>query len=144
MKEFQIFTVEREQEQPLEMVTVLRWDNASRGSAIGLTALYVAEGRPHAACCAYPYEGRLQYEFGVVSRNARRGERRGTECWNLPSRAVQYRVVEGAAAPGKSKTERLLQMKKVLERFKLVLLGWTEGDADRQELRLMPRPLFRY
>jgi hypothetical protein len=39
---------------------------------------------------------------------------------------------------------RLRQMKAIVERFKATMTGWKGDNSDREELRLLPRPLYRY
>lgn len=144
LKDYQVFVREGDEERPLEMISALRWDNVSRGSAIGLTVLYVNKGRPHAACCIYPWQDRLQFEFGALSRGLLRGEKEGVEFWNMATPGAEYHTLGHTPTAAKTKVARLLQMKKLLDRFSLTLLGWNAGDTDRQQLRLMPTPLYRY
>ncbi|MEX2027318.1 MAG: hypothetical protein WEH44_08450, partial [Pirellulaceae bacterium] len=52
----------------------------------------------------------------------------------------------GPAAPAVEETrpQRLRQMKALAERFRGTLLGWKRLTIDREELRLLTRPLYRY
>jgi hypothetical protein len=61
-------------ETPLKSVPVLRWGNQERGSETGLTVLYVADGRPQAVLCVYPWDGQLIHEFSSLSEGHVRGE----------------------------------------------------------------------
>lgn len=129
---------------PLKPLPVLRWDNNTRGSQTGLTALYVGEGRPEAIVCIYPWEQNLVHEFASLSRGPLTGRRDSTLFWQPQSAGVQFRAIPDAEPPSPSRAARLLQMKSLARRFGTTLVGWRRDDSDRQELRLMPRPLHRY
>ena len=129
---------------PLKALPVLRWDNNARGSQTGLTALYIGKGRPEAVVCVYPWEQNLVHEFASLSRGPLSGRRDGAAFWQPQSAGVQFRAIAGAEPPPKSRSARLLQMKSLSRRFGATLVGWKRDDSDRQELRLMPRPLHRY
>jgi len=129
---------------PLEPMAVLRWDNNARGSQTGLTALYIGKGRPEAIVCIYPWEQNLVHEFASLSRGPVSGRRDGVLFWQAQAAGVQFRAVPAAEAPSGSPAARLRQMKALARRFDATLVGWKRDDSDRQELRLMPRPLHRY
>lgn len=133
-----------ELETPLKAVPVLRWDNNARGSASGLTAVYVGGGRSEAVVCVYPWEGRLVHEFSSLSRGRLVAAKDGVTFWHPEEPGVSFRAVPKADAPAESPAARLRQMKKLVRRFEATLVGWRRDDSDRQELRLLPRALYRY
>jgi hypothetical protein len=57
---------------------------------------------------------------------------------------VEFHPAPDAPKPASSPPERLRQMKAIAERFKATMTGWSADNADREELRLLPRPLYRY
>jgi hypothetical protein len=131
--------------EPLEIGARLRWDNNSRGSESGLTAVYVRDGMPEAVVCVYPWSGQLVHDFSSLSRGRIVGRRENQSFWETDRPGVEFRRVPGAAAPAQSRAARLLQMKELARaRFEGILVGWKPDDSDRQELRLLPRPLYRY
>ncbi|HEV3023385.1 MAG TPA: hypothetical protein VGX76_13000, partial [Pirellulales bacterium] len=52
--------------------------------------------------------------------------------------------IPDAPAPETTRVGRLRQMKSLAEQFQSTLVGWKADNTDREELRLLPRPLFRY
>jgi hypothetical protein len=131
-------------ETPLTPTPVLRWDNNSRGSSTGLTVLYIAHGRPEAACAVYPWDGRLVHEFDSLSRGPIRGSEDGAVFWSAETPGVAFRPVPDVDDPHPRPATRLRQMKTLSERFDVTLVGWRGDNSDRQELRLLPKPLYRY
>ncbi|MBW3542299.1 MAG: hypothetical protein KY476_18685 [Planctomycetes bacterium] len=139
------FTVP-EQNSTLQVVAVLRWDNQTRGSQTGLTALFVPHkgGRPEAVVCAYPWEGRLTHEFSSLSRRRFSATLHGEAFWAPERAGLDFAKIPDADPPAASAVARLRQMKSHAERFEATLLGWRADRTDRQELRRLPRPLYRY
>lgn len=130
-------------EVPLTPTPVLRWDNNTRGSSTGLTVLYIADGRPEAACAIYPWNGRLVHEFDSLSRGPIHGSEDGEMFWNTEP-GVVFRPIPDAGDPHSRPATRLRQMKLLSERFDATLMGWRADSSDRQELRVLPRPIYRY
>jgi hypothetical protein len=64
--------------------------------------------------------------------------------WYPETAGVEFKDVPGAPQPAKTPGERLRQMKAIAERFKATMTGWQADNTDREELRLLPRPLYRY
>lgn len=132
-------------DEPLEIAARLRWDNNSRGSENGLTAVYVRHGRPEAVVCVYPWSGRLVHDFSSLSRGRVTGRLAGETFWETNRPGAEFRRVPDSEAPAESRAARLRQMKDLVRtRFEGTLVGWKPDDSDRQELRLLPRPLYRY
>jgi hypothetical protein len=131
---------------PAKPVVALRWANNSRGngSEDGATVLFVHAGRPLAAACFYPWEGRLVHDFEAISRERVIGRRNGTIIWQPQTSGVKFADVPDAPAPDASRAQRLRQMKSLAEQFQSTMLGWKSDASDREELRLLPRPLYRY
>ena len=130
--------------EPAQTLVALRWANNARGSEDGMTLLYVHEGRPLAAACVYPWAKRLEFDFESLSRGKIAAKRDGAIVWQPQQAGVTFADVPGASAPDKTKTQRLRQMKGLAEKFKATMLGWKVDSTDREELRLLTRPLFRY
>jgi len=63
---------------PMTAKVVLRWANNARGSENGMTVLFLADGRPEAVCCVYPWEQTLaRIRFPVARHLARETGRSG-------------------------------------------------------------------
>jgi hypothetical protein len=134
----------RDAQEPCKMLIALRWANNSRGSEDGATLIYVANGRPYAAACVYPWSKRLEHDFESLSRGPLVARREGQIIWQPQTAGVSFADIPEAHAPEASPAARLRQMKTLAERFSGILLGWKVDNSDREELRLLPRPLYRY
>jgi len=130
--------------QPAEARVVLRWANNARGSEDGTTMLYIHEGRPLAAACLYPWDGRLIHDFGAISKPGVVARRDGNVIWQPRESGVAFADIPDAPAPESTRAQRLRQMKSLAGQFQSTMLGWKADDTDREELRLLPRPLYRY
>jgi hypothetical protein len=128
---------------PLEPRAVLRWDNNVRGSALGLTVLYLAQGRPEAVCCIFPLDGKLYHEFGSLSRGPLRASCSGEVPWRPDEPGVEFHTL-GGARPHTVAQGRGRQLRQLAARFSVTLTGWDTDSAKRQDLRLLPKPIFRY
>jgi hypothetical protein len=125
---------------------VLRWRNVPRGQAgEAMMVVWADRGRPEVFASIYPWEGYLHHEFGSLSRSARLVARdKGNVLWAPNVAGVEFKAVPDAPPPAETPAARLRQMKSIAERFKATMTGWKGDDSDREELRLLPRPLFRY
>jgi hypothetical protein len=139
----QIFA-DAETTTPARAVVALRWANNARGSEDGTTVLYVHEGRPIAVACLYPWDGRLPRDFSVLARVPIVARHEGAVVWQPRRTEVKFADILDAPPPERSATQRLRQMKSLAGQFSSTLLGWKADDSDREELRLLPRPLYRY
>ena len=127
----------------MKAVPVLRWANNTRGSEDGLTVLWIHNGRPEAASAIYPWVDSLCHSFVTCSRGTVVASRDGKVVWR-PQKGVEFRAVPDAAAPAESVAARLRQMKAIAGEFHATLLGFKADNSDREELRLLARPLYRY
>lgn len=130
--------------EPAQTLVALRWANNTRGSEDGMTLLYIHEGRPLAVSCVYPWAKRLEHEFESLSRDRIVAKKDGAVVWQPQQAGVTFAGMPGAPAPDKAKAQRLRQMKSLAEKFKATMLGWKVDSTDREELRLLSRPLYRY
>ncbi len=127
-----------------DVLTALRWANNARGSEDGVTLLYVHQGRPLAAACVYPWGQRLEHGFESLSRTSIEARRDGQAVWQPQEPGVVFADIPQAPAPQETRPLRLRQLKALSERFQATLLGWKVDNTDREELRLLSRPLYRY
>lgn len=133
-----------EANQAAQVTPVLRWANNARGSEDGVTILYLHDGLPLAASCAYPWAQRLEHDFHSLSRGKLIARYNGVVFWQPQEAGVRFTDLPGAPAPDGTRTGRLRQMKILTERFRAIMTGWKADSTDREELRLLPKPLFRY
>ena len=130
--------------EPAQTIVALRWANNARGSEDGMTLLFVHEGRPLAAACVFPWAKRLEHDFESLSRDKIVAKRDGAIVWQPQQAGVTFADIPGAPVPDRAKAQRLRQMKTLAEKFKGTMLGWKADNTDREELRLLSRPLYRY
>lgn len=130
--------------EPAEARVALRWANNSRGSEDGITILYVSAGRPVAAACVYPWSGRLEHDFESLSRGPIVAKKDGAIVWQPQKAGVSFAPIPAADEPEAKPAGRLRQMKDLAGRFQATMLGWKVDNTDREELRLLPKPLYRY
>jgi hypothetical protein len=141
--QFDVFASD-EAEKPATAQVALRWANNTRGSEDGLTLLYIHEGRPLAAACLYPWDGRLVHDFEAISEDKIVAKKDGQVVWRPRESGVKFAEIPDAPAPEATPAQRLRQMKVLAEQFQSSMLGWKADSSDREELRLLTRPLYRY
>lgn len=130
--------------EPAKVLRALRWANNARGSEDGITVLYIHDGLPLAAACVYPWAGRLEHNFQSLSRDKIIARRDGSIVWQPQLAGVKFADIPGAQTPDGTRAGRLRQMKALAERFDATMLGWKADKTDREELRRLPKPLYRY
>jgi hypothetical protein len=131
---------------PLKPQLVLSWRNPVRGEqAKDMLALWLDEGRPAAAASVFPWDGKLCHEFVLLTGEAGLVARNGDAVvWSPRVGGVEFRDVPEAPTPADSPGVRLRQMKSLAEGFSATLIGWKANDAGPEQLRLLPKPLYRY
>lgn len=139
----QIFA-DAESDKAARAVVALRWANNARGSEDGMTVLYVHDGRPLAVACLYPWDGKLVREFSVLSLDRIVARRDGALIWQPQEPGLKFADIPEAPEPEPKAAPRLRQMKSLASHFQSTMLGWRTDNTDREELRLLPRPLYRY
>ncbi len=144
VREFQL-TVERDN-KPIELspIPALRWENNTRGTPTGVTTLFLGAGRPEAVCCTYIGNKKLMHEFTSLSRGKLEARLNESTVWEPAESGVKFRPIPNAEAPAETPVGRLRQMKTLSNRFESKLLGWRNVNPLREELRMLPRPIYRY
>ena len=130
--------------QPMVPRVVMRWANNTRGSEDGMTVMYLLAGRPEAVCCLYPWDKSLQHNFESMSRGTLIAKRNGTTLWHPKKPGVDFKPIPDAPVPADTPAARLRQMKSLASQFSSTMLGWRADSSDRESLRLLPQPLYRY
>jgi len=145
VEEVQIFRA-GDSTEPAKPLVALRWANNVRGSEDGMTVLYIHDGLPITAACVFPLRGNIVHELGNIGRGGVVASRKETTdaLWHPPKSGIDFATIPGAPTPEDSAANRLRQLKSLAEQFSAVMVGWDPDDGHREELRLLPRPLFRY
>jgi hypothetical protein len=129
----------------LKPIVVMRWPNSLRGSADGATVIWIGDGRPEVVGAIYPWEGKLfVHEFDSLSRGKIEATSDDELVWSPDEAGLKFRTSADWPEPARSRSARLRQMKSLVREFQATLLGWNSDDSQREELRMMPRALYRY
>jgi hypothetical protein len=128
---------------PLEMQPepVLRWPNSTRDTHDGATFVWTVNGRPEAIGCIWENNRILSHAFHSLSASKLVAEYGGRTIWRPDKAGIDLRSVPDAPQPADSAAKRLAQMKQLAHRITCQLTG---GKGKGEELRLLPRPLYRY
>jgi hypothetical protein len=131
---------------PMKPESVLRWTNAPRGQEGEPTLILWADaGRPLALASVYPWDGHLVYDCVSLARGVGLTAREdGRTIWSPTVGGVTFRDFSDIPPPETNARVRLTQMKSVAERFKVTMLGLKADQSDREEMRLLPKPIYRY
>jgi hypothetical protein len=126
--------------------SVLRWTNATRGQEGEPTLiLWSDRGRPLALSSVYPWDGFLVYDCVSLARGVGLTAREdGRTVWSPVTAGVTFRDVPDAPEPAKAAAGRLAQAKAIAERYRVTMTGLKPDLSDREEMRLLPRPIYRY
>lgn len=118
---------------------VLRWPNATRQTPDGATFVWTHQGRPEAIACIWEHGG-LSHAFHSLSTSELVAKHNEQTIWHPAAAGIQPVALAGAPEPADSAAKRLRQMKELARRFTCRLTG----DRGGEQLRLLPRPLYRY
>ena len=131
-----------DQTKPMQSHIVMRWPNNVRGTRDGATIILTDAGRPQAACCIYTWQGKeLHYCFGSLSTKHVSAEVDGEIVWHPKDPGIEYRLMPVATEPAANAAGRLRQMRQLSRRFGS---RYVESKTKSYELRLIPRPVYRY
>ncbi len=123
---------------------VLRWTNPVRGTVAGAVFVWLADGRPEVIMSVYRYpeDGKEveENEFQSLATTGLTATRKGQEVWVPRTPGIRLDPIPGAPKPAATPAERLRQMRTLAREFH----AFFDAPEDRTELRLLPKPLFRY
>jgi hypothetical protein len=131
---------------PMKPESVLRWTNAPRGQEGEPTLILWADaGRPMALASVYPWGGNLIYDCVSLARHVGLTAREdGRTIWSPTQAGVTFRDFSDIPPPGTNARARLTEMKSLAERFKVTMFGLKADESDREEMRMLPKPIYRY
>jgi hypothetical protein len=123
---------------------VLRWTNPVRDTTAGAIFVWLADGRPEVVTSVYrnPVEGKIveEHEFQSLATTGLTATRDGQTVWVPQTAGIELAPIPGAPRPAATAAERLRQMGALAREFH----AFFDGAEDKSELRLLPKPLFRY
>lgn len=125
---------------------ILRWTQPVRGGDDGAVFLWVSGGRPEAVGTIFTYrvpntKRTIQHEVHSLALTPVDATWRGKPMWRADRPGVAFRAVPEAPAPASSAPARLRQMQAIARDFSAEN---THEKTGKNELRLMPKPLYRY
>lgn len=128
----------------LQAESVLNWTNPLVGEIYGAVYVWTLEGRPMVIASIYkwyrPHTHNSQ-EFQSLSTGGIVASRDGQKDWKTSSPGITWKNIADAPIPGRTPTQRLVQMRSLAKRFAFEM---TEKDETVSQLRLLSQPLFRY
>jgi len=123
---------------------VLHWTNPVRGTVAGAVFVWVADGRPEVVGSIYRYQedGTMveENEFQSLATSGLTASRDGQPVWVPRTPGIRMAPIPGAPKPAAAAAERLRQMRSLAREFH----AFFNAPEDQSELRLLPKPLFRY
>jgi hypothetical protein len=131
---------------PMKPQPILRWLNPTRGQKGEPTLiLWTDAGRPEALASVYPWGTNLIHECCSLARGEGLiAKDRGLTLWAPSTPGVTFRDIPDSPTPAETATARLLQARALAERFKAALVSSAGNRESREELRLLPKPIYRY
>jgi hypothetical protein len=139
------FTFDDERKVQVTREPILFWSQPVRGGDDGGVFLWTSSGRPVAIGTFFVWptdDGRqgLTHELHSLTLLAFEADWKG-RMWHSPAEAVEFKPLMEDEPPADTAEKRLLQLKKLARRF----TATSQGRDEREwELRLLPRPLYRY
>lgn len=130
---------------------LFRYDDVPRGYVDGTVWRLGASGRPLAIVTTelHPkYLGtspRIVYDFLSLSAKPFTAKSADVTGWTPSESAVTMKSLAGVADPAGTPAQRLLQMKRIIQRFSASqIVSEEDPEASKLNLRLLPRPIDRY
>ncbi len=123
---------------------VLRWTNPLRRTSAGATFVWVGDGRPEVVGSFFRYteDGKTveDDEFQSLATTGLTASRSDQPVWAPRAAGMELAPIPGAPKPAATASERLRQMHAMASEFH----AFIDTDKDKSELRLLPKPLYRY
>ena len=141
---YRLVEVEGDDEFALQMIpqSAMNWSNPVFGTTSGGFFLWTRDGHVAAVMKTYKTKSDRWFEqmrsFSVHPIVARQ-TRDAAAFWSPPA-APEMKPLEGSPVPASTATARLIQMKALHRSFSVT----GKLQSGRQELRPLPRPLYRY
>ena len=137
----------QDEELTLVLPPVLRYSDAVSSDALpaipdGAVFVWTRKGQPEAVTSMHlTPTGNIWAEFLSLSPHPLIAERKAQTIWSPNKSAAEYLPISSAPAPSKTAAFRLTQMRSILKSFSASI---SDQSAGRQELRLLPQPIFRF
>ncbi|QDV47478.1 hypothetical protein Enr13x_73870 [Stieleria neptunia] len=146
VKRQQAYTLERVSDERIAVLQtspLFRWDNPISGARGGVF-LWTIDERPVAMTKCHVNDRKQHYvESSVFLSDSLLLKYQDQTIWRPKESALKHVSVERDSSPVQSSVGRLVQMRQLAADF-AIEDTWGEGDGEPYQLRLIPRPLYRY
>jgi hypothetical protein len=122
---------------------LLRWSNPVAQEEDAGLFLWTRQGRPLAAAQFFVRKNLWMHEFQSLSESPFTVNWNGETIWDPKEAGLTFHVEPDSQPPEGSAVRRLRQMRTIAESFTASVEFQYENDSH-YELRLLPRPLYRY
>ena len=138
----------RDVELKLEPKSVLKWANPGVGRVHGGVYIWTKDGRPEVVLSLFkvwePLWG-FQAEMHSLSQDEMTVERDGTIMWQPNRPGLTLKDLPDSPDPAITPARRLPQMRMLAKDFSASMIDYRRNElGERQELRLLPQPIYRY
>lgn len=132
----------------LDPTPLLRWSNPVGGVPDGIIVMWTDGARPSVLAQVFQTkDGYWVHEFQSVALGPFVMRAGNQVAWEPRKAGVEFRRIDDVQPPADSRIKRLTQMRNIVQRFAAYddfKIRATDTETTRHELRLMPKPLYRY
>jgi len=124
----------------------LRWSNSVSGTKDGIVGMWIGGGRPQ-VIVQFSQRNVFIHEFCSTATGPFTMYRNGQPVWSPATAGVTMQPVPDAPPPADTAFKRLIQMRKIAERFEVIddfRPNYGDPKTERHTLRLLTQPLYRY
>src|SRR5262249_16651986 len=138
----------RDIELKLQPKSILKWANPGMGRVHGGVYIWTADGRPEVVMALFkvwdPVWG-FQAEMHSLSQDEMTVDRDAKAVGQPDQPGPVWKDVPDAPEAAATAARRLQQMRALARDFTATLIDYRRNDSgERQELRLLPQPVYRY
>ena len=142
------YRIVRDSDPPKDLILkpapVLLWTNPLRSTYAGAVFIWVSDGRPEAVASVFRYteDGKAveDNEFQSLATTGPTASRHSRTVWAPRTAGLRFMPIPDAPRPASTAVERLRQMNAMTREFH----AFFDLPRDQSELRLLPKPLYRY
>ncbi len=144
VKNFEIKIGDGEVQSKLRAEPALVWDNPVSGTKVGILALFTRSGRPDVmAQFSFTSPMNAVNEFHNFCGDKVVMKRGTNTIWAPDETSTKWQTLDTTEKPAATPTLRLVQMRRLAEKFTVEdEFGWEKKELN--QLRLLPTPVHRY
>jgi hypothetical protein len=139
------FDLEKTEKLELRREPVMRYTGDFDHSH-GEVYVWTHQGRPALVGCIFSQpvderQRRIMHEFHSLALKPLVAGQPGSSGWRADETGIALEIIPNVPVPAQNEAVRLAQMRALARRFSAHM---TRQDSQRDELRLLPQPLYRY